>query len=108
MAVSKDSTDEAGIVLVTRCFQEHQRLVKALEKYDRDREKWLAMDMSRQGLAHLADTVKYAAHRLAFLEMVSKGLSFQEMHDLRAYARFVDSKRKLEDLDLEELREMLR
>lgn len=59
-------------------------------------------------LHELERTIHLVMHRLAFLELVTKGLAYETMHDARAYAKFVDSKRKLEDLDVEELRALLR
>ena len=57
---------------------------------------------------NMKETMVYVVHRLTFLEMVTKGLAYMEMHDAKAYAKFIDSKRKLEDMDIEELRVLLR
>jgi hypothetical protein len=56
----------------------------------------------------MRDVMILAAHRLAFLEMVVKGLSFMEQHDAQAYAKFVEKKRNIEDMDIDELRVLLR
>lgn len=54
------------------------------------------------------DLMILAVHRLTFLELVTTGLTYMEMHDAQAYAKFVEKKRKLEDMDIDELRVMLR
>ena len=59
-------------------------------------------------IIQMRDLMILAVHRLTFLELVTKGLTFMEMHDASAYAKFVDKKRKIEDMDIEELRVLLR
>ena len=56
----------------------------------------------------IKDLMILAVHRLAFLEMVTKGLNYMEMHDAQAYAKFVEGKCKIEDMDIEEIRVLLR
>lgn len=52
--------------------------------------------------------VHTAVHRLQWLELVVLGMSYREQSDAVGYAKFVRSKRKLEDLDIDELRILLR
>ena len=54
------------------------------------------------------DLMILAVHRLQFLEMVVKGLNYMECKDAADYSKFIDSKRKLEDMDIDELRAILR
>ena len=108
-----DGSTEAGLKLIADLWVEIELI----------RETKKAME-NPEGMQHL--TAKYrsflkqpsadrayqlmvlSAHRLAFLEMVTKGLSYMEMHDAQAYAKFVDKKRQIEDLDFDGLRVLLR
>lgn len=65
-------------------------------------------DLSYKELEEFRDVLVFCAHRLAFLEMVTIGMKYQEMHDAQAYAKFVEKKRNIEDMDIDELRVLLR
>jgi hypothetical protein len=80
-----------------------EHLWKEIEFYNQD-----LVDHKFADLVRVRDLLIVSVHRLAFLEMVVKGLSHMEQHDAQAYAKFVDSKRKIEDLDIEEFRVLLR
>lgn len=73
-----------------------------------ERMKFPAEKYKNRDIIEMRDLMILSAHRLAFLEMVTKGLNYMEMHDAQAYAKFVEKKRKLEDMDFEELRVLLR
>lgn len=109
-SVSKSSMHIEGLKLL----EELRRLYKQTRalnqyKYDCTNNAYFRPNKpTKLDFDHLERTIHLAMHRLAFLELVTKGLAYETMHDARAYAKFVDSKRNLEDMDLEELRVMLR
>lgn len=107
MAVSKNYT-EHPIALVADLYEQSALLVTAIKRFEQDHEKWENVGMSRRGIDKLHDVVHLAAHRLAWLEAVVKGLTYQAQHDASVYARFVDEKHNIEDMDVEELRVLLR
>jgi hypothetical protein len=88
--------DKEGIALLGNLWAAIERMHVASQK------------IGNRDISEAYDLMILAAHRLAFLEMVTKGLSYMEMHDAQAYAKFVDKKRKIEDLDIDELRVLLR
>lgn len=94
--VSKTSMHKEGLKLVADLWDE-------IEYFKQD-----LIDLKHQDVTRVRDVLILSAHRLAFLEMVTKGLNYMEMHDAQAYAKFVEKKRKLEDMDFEELRVLLR
>jgi len=94
--VSASSMDKEGFVLIANLWDAIEKMRVASQK------------IGNRDISKAYDLMILAAHRLAFLEMVTKGLSYMEMHDAQAYAKFVDKKRKIEDLDIEELRVLLR
>lgn len=96
MDASKHSTRDGGLALLAEIWTTIEIMRRPAEQY------------KNRDIIELRDMLIHAAHRLGFLEMVTKGLSFREMHDAAGYAKFVDSKRKLEDMDVDELREILR
>jgi hypothetical protein len=73
-----------------------------------DKLKTIVKKLDNRDIIQTSDLMILAVHRLAFLELVTKGLTFMEMHDAQAYSKFVESKRKIEDMDIEELRVLLR
>ena len=90
--VSNNSTRDGGAELIADIWEE-QKFFSDLKFRDAERIKFL---------------FTRAAHRLAFLEMVTKGLTEMDKHDAKAYAKFVEKKRKIEDMDIDELRVLLR
>lgn len=103
MSASKESTDQAGLVLIANLWDAIEGIK---HRIDNDANGHLRIT-TQQG-RDLKETMVFCAHRLAFLEMVTKGLSFMEQHDAQAYAKFMEKKRKIEDMDIEELRVLLR
>lgn len=101
--VSKESTDQAGLVLVANLWDAIEGMNHRIEN-DANGHLRITTQQGRD----LKETVVFAAHRLAFLELVVKGLSFMEQHDAQAYAKFVEKKRNIEDMDIDELRVLLR
>ena len=79
-------------------------------------DMWVTIEMMKapaeryknRDIIEMRDLMILAVHRLTFLEMVTTGLTFMEMHDAQAYAKFVEKKRKIEDMDIDELRVLLR
>lgn len=69
---------------------------------------WIFVEYPVKDLKAINECLRNAAHRLSFLEMVVKGLAYMEQHDAQGYAKFVEKKRSIEDMDIEELRKMLR
>lgn len=85
-----------SLVLIANLWDAIKGMKEPAEKYkNRDVIEW-------------RDIMILAVHRLTFLELVTKGLTFMEMHDAQAYAKFVEKKRKIEDMDIDELRVLLR
>ncbi len=105
MDASSGSTQEAGYVLIDRMWRMIEVMGNRLQacKNGDDPIIYYAND-----LRAVKQQMVFAAHRLAFLELVTKGLSEMEKSDARAYAKFIESKRELEDMDIEELRVLLR
>lgn len=112
MSVSIDSTDTAGIVLLGKVWQQVEIAGNCLDHAKTPTgEKKHAMrrcGLTVHELLNMKEILVFAAHRLAFLEMVTKGLAYMEQHDAQAYAKFVEKKRKIEDMDIDELRVLLR
>ena len=105
MGASSDSTRDGGQELISKAW----RVIDAMSgRIDLCNKRDDPIVYYANDLGAIKETLVFCAHRLAFLEMVTKGLTYMEMHDARAYAKFVKKKRKLEDLDLEELRVLLR
>ena len=97
MGASRSSTDrDGGPALIADMWQGIDKLSQIVQKLD------------NRDVIETRNLMILAVHRLAFLEMVTKGLAYMEMHDAQAYAKFIDKKRRLEDLDIEELRVLLR
>ena len=94
--VSESSMHKEGLKLISDLWDE-------LEFFRQD-----MIDLRHGDAVRVRDVLILAVHRLTFLELVTKGLTYMEMHDAQAYAKFVHSKRKIEDLDIEELRVLLR
>lgn len=95
-SVSSSSMHTEGLKLVADVWEESEYFQQDL------------IDLKFRDVKRIRELFTRVGHRLAFLELVTKGLAYETMHDARAYAKFVDSKRNLEDMDLEELRVMLR
>ena len=95
-SVSNSSMHLEGLKLVADLWATIEMMKSPAEKY------------KNRDIIEMRDLMILAVHRLTFLEMVTKGLAYMEMHDAKAYAKFIDSKRKLEDMDIEELRVLLR
>lgn len=117
MDALNSSTRDGGLELINKLWIQIKYLQGSLDR--RNSRNWhndtgkpvagrLKCDLSVKEVADAKSLMIYAAHRLTFLEMVTKGLSYKQMHDAQAYARFVDSKRELEDMDMNDLRELLR
>ncbi len=112
--VSSSSMHKEGLKLIADLWEEIHRITNTKAALDnpealRHLTANLRSIRSMQPSADKAhDLMVLAAHRLAFLEMVTKGLSFMEQHDAQAYAKFIDKKRKIEDMDIDELRVLLR
>jgi len=94
--VSNNSTVQAGLKLIADLWEEQEFFSQDL------------IDLKFRDVKRIKFLFTRAAHRLAFLELVTKGLSYMECKDAADYSKFVDSKRKIEDLDIEELRVLLR
>lgn len=105
MSVSGSSTEEAGYALINRLWTEIDRMRREIEMSTSPNK---IVGYTPAAWGDVKQTLVFAAHRLAFLEMVTKGLTEMDKHDAQAYARFVEKKRKIEDLDLDELRVLLR
>ena len=110
MSVSTSFTDrDGGLELINdlwiaiRKKQSYDSAVELNKKLGRR-----YMSHSKPDIDKMYKLLIFAVHRLTFLEMVTKGLRYQEMHDAQAYAKFVQKKRNLEDMDTEELRLLLR
>lgn len=91
-----ESPEEKGIVLVANLWQGINCLRRVVQK------------LNNRDIIEARNLMVLAVHRLTFLEMVVKGLTYREQHDAAAYARFVEKKRNLEDMDIDEFREILR
>ena len=111
MATSNDLT--AGMELIHKMYEANEWLSNAVNDMEgkgkangRKLYKWNEPNI--HDMRMLRDLTRNAVHRLAWLETVVKGLTYAEQHDAALYAKFVDKKRNLEDLDLEELRALLR
>jgi len=94
--VSNGSTRDGGLELIADIWATIEMMKLPAERY------------KNKDIIEMRDKLIFAVHRLTFLEMVTKGLTFMEMHDAAAYAKFVDKKRKIEDMDIDELRVLLR
>lgn len=108
MAVSKNSTKDEGYALLNQLWEWNEKLTSYVEWKNGENRVEELDNINVENLEKMRDLYRDAANRIAFLEMVTKGLSYMEQHDAQAYAKFVDKKRKLEDLDLNELRVLLR
>jgi hypothetical protein len=108
MSAGNALPDQAGLKLINKLDGAQKGLARALKDYDKSNRIWTELGYSRWELNNTLEIIRFALHRLRFLEMVVTGLTYMEQHDAQAYARFVESKRNLEDLDFEELREILR
>lgn len=93
--VLTSSTHIEGLQLIANLWDE----IKLLRKP--------AVEYGNRDIIQARDLMILAVHRLTFLELVTTGLTYMEMHDAQAYAKFVEKKRKLEDMDIDELRVML-
>ncbi len=49
-----------------------------------------------------------AVHRLQFLEMVVLGLTFKDMHDAKAYTKFVEQQERMSGLDYQEIMDAIK
>lgn len=105
MSVSESSTEQEGLKLVADSWE----WIKALRE-DRDTiaSKTRMPTLNAGKIGQLIEHLTHVVHRHEFLELVVKGLTYMEQHDAQAYAKFVQKKRKLEDMDFEELRVLLR
>ncbi len=112
MAVSRNSTSDEELDLLKKLWEAIKFAGSNLETQksptNRPIPGRMKCDLSYKELADIKEVMVLAAHRLAFLEMVVKGLSYMEQHDAQAYAKFIEQKRNLEDLDLNELRVLMR
>ena len=90
------STEQNPLVLVKRVWIDHSYFSQNM------------VDLKFDDIQRIKETLKLAAHRLQWLELVVKGLNYQQQHDAASYAKFVDKKHHIEDLDVEELRALLR
>lgn len=63
---------------------------------------------SNREVIQMRDLMILAFHRLTFLEMAVKGLRYKELHDAQAYAKFVEKKHAIEDIEIDQLKELLR
>jgi len=110
--VSSNSTRDGGVKLIADLWEEIELIAATKGALDNP-EHMRHLSSKLRGITppsadRARDLMIFAVHRLTFLEMVTKGLSFMEMHDAAAYAKFVEKKRKIEDMDLDELRVLLR
>ena len=96
MSASSNSTRDGGLALIADIWATIKTMREPADKY------------GNRDIIEMRDQLIAAVHRLTFLEMVTKGMRYREMHDAAGYAKFVDSKRKLEDMDIDELRVLLR
>jgi hypothetical protein len=97
MDVSNNSTEVGrGIVLVGSLWTSIEKLKKPID------------DLNNRDIIEARDVMILAAHRLGWLETVVTGLRYQTQHDAAMYAKFVDKKRDIETMDLDELRVLLR
>ncbi len=96
MSVSSNSTEGQGIVLIASLWERIDRLKVPIEK------------LNNANIIEIRDLMILAVHRLTWLETVITGLTYQTQHDASMYAKFVDKKRSIEDMDLDELRVLLR
>jgi len=94
--VSNNSTRDGGAELIADIWEEQKFFSQEL------------IDLKFRDAERIKFLFTRAAHRLAFLEMVTKGLTEMDKHDAKAYAKFVEKKRKIEDMDIDELRVLLR
>lgn len=94
--VSANSMGKEGIKLVADMWATIEMMKQPAERY------------KNRDIIEMRDLMILAVHRLSFLELVTKGLTFMEQHDAQAYAKFVEKKRKIEDMDIDELRVLLR
>jgi hypothetical protein len=94
--VSASSMHKEGLKLVADLWATIEMMKQPAERY------------KNRDIIEMRDLMILAVHRLTFLEMVTSGLTFMEMHDAQAYAKFVEKKRKIEDMDIDELRVLLR
>lgn len=94
--VLSSSMHKESLALIANLWDSIKRMRQPAEKY------------KNRDIIEMRDLMILAVHRLTFLELVTKGLTFMEMHDAQAYAKFVEKKRKIEDMDIEELRVLLR
>ena len=109
MTASQNSTREAGKELINKLWSEILRINQLFQRQTIcKRPKRLRRDLTVNEVHNIKEVMVLAAHRLTFLEMVVTGLSYKEQRDARDYAKFVESKTKLEDIDFNELRELLR
>lgn len=96
MGASKNSTEQAGSELIENLWEGIKSLTLPIRQ------------MNNQNIIEIRDLMTLAVHRLTWLELVVKGLTFAEQHDAAHYAKFVLKKKNLEDLDIEELKMLLR
>ena len=108
MSVGKNLPGQTEFGLILRLKQSYDALRQARSRYDNNARVWRELGYSSLGLDTTIEAMNLALHRLRFLEMVVKGLTYQEQRDARDYAKFIQSKRKLEDMDVDELRSILR
>ena len=109
--VSNGST-EAGLKLIADLWDHIKWCQASLERRESPTGRAIAgrmkCDLSVNEVRNIKEALVFAAHRLAFLELAVKGLRYIECEDAADYSKFVDSKRKIEDMDIEELRTLLR
>jgi hypothetical protein len=101
------STEVDPIVLVTKLWE----AIKSINARFTAMESKNGVGMMQDDADDLKDykqTMIYTVHRLTWLELVVKGLSYQEQHDAAAYAKFVNGKHDIEGMEIDELRELLR
>ena len=94
--MERNKANEGGMTLIADVWDEQKFFSQEL------------IDMKFNDVQRIKFLFTRCAYRLTFLELVTKGLTQMEMHDAQAYAKFVGLKRKLEDMDVEELRGMMR
>lgn len=107
MSVSASSMEKDGSQLVADSWTWINRTTHDIDLL-KNGAKAHEPHISADNLVSLKEHMVSVVHRHEFLELVVKGLTFMEQHDAQAYAKFVQKKRKLEDMDLEELRVLLR
>lgn len=108
--VSASSMGKEGLRLVTDLYELIKKM-QAMQTHVREKDSPTGRYKAEPAMPKSEDVINLmvlAVHRLQFLEMVVKGMRFMELHDAQAYAKFVESKRKIEDMDIEELRVLLR